>query len=154
MLIPKASVAICRRSCVDLKTECRLLEESIWRSRLLRKLFEGFRVEVKILSLSSLFYLTPFVFALLWGISWEDGWRKYIGEIHESTSEDWCGEVQRHEQFWYVKVWGYGCTDGIKPRRHSTVGKKRASTTEEDWDKMNRSACGLIRSCLTQDIKY
>jgi len=32
--------------------------------------------------------------------------------------------------------------------------KKRASTTEEDWDKMNRSACGLIRSCLTQDIKY
>ena len=32
--------------------------------------------------------------------------------------------------------------------------KKRASTTEKDWDKMNRSACGLIRSCLTQDIKY
>jgi len=27
--------------------------------------------------------------------------------------------------------------------------KKRASTTEEDWDKMNRSACGLIRSSLT-----
>ena len=27
--------------------------------------------------------------------------------------------------------------------------KKRASTTEEDWDKKNRSACGLIRSCLT-----
>jgi len=32
--------------------------------------------------------------------------------------------------------------------------KKRASTTKEDWDKMNRTACGLIRSCLTQDIKY
>ena len=32
--------------------------------------------------------------------------------------------------------------------------KKRASTTEEDWDKMNRTACGLIRSYLTQDIKY
>ena len=32
--------------------------------------------------------------------------------------------------------------------------KKRASTTEEDWDKMNRSACGLIRFYLTQDIKY
>ena len=32
--------------------------------------------------------------------------------------------------------------------------KKRASSTEEDWDKMNRSACGLIRSRLTQDIKY
>ena len=44
--------------------------------------------------------------------------------------------------------------DGIKPRRHSMVEKKRASTMEEDWDKMNRSACGLIRSCLTQDIKY
>ena len=30
--------------------------------------------------------------------------------------------------------------------------KKRASTTEED--KMNCTTCGLIRSCLTQDIKY
>ena len=32
--------------------------------------------------------------------------------------------------------------------------KKCSSMTEEDWDRMNRSACGLIRSCLTQDIKY
>ena len=32
--------------------------------------------------------------------------------------------------------------------------KKCDSTTEEDWDKMNRTACSLIRSCLTQDIKY
>jgi len=32
--------------------------------------------------------------------------------------------------------------------------KKRDSITEEVWDKMNRMACGLIRSCLTQDIKY
>ena len=32
--------------------------------------------------------------------------------------------------------------------------KKSASTTEEDWDKMNRSACGLIRSYMAQDIKY
>ena len=56
VLIPKASVTVWRRSCVDLeamlglfvgscvdlKTAYRLLEESIWRSRLLRKLFEGF----------------------------------------------------------------------------------------------------------------
>ena len=32
--------------------------------------------------------------------------------------------------------------------------KKRETTTEEDWDKMNRTTCGLIRSYLTQDIKY
>ena len=32
--------------------------------------------------------------------------------------------------------------------------KKRSTSTEEEWEKMNRSACGLIRSCLTQDIKY
>jgi len=32
--------------------------------------------------------------------------------------------------------------------------KKRASTTEENWDKMNRSTYNLIRSYLTQDIKY
>ena len=32
--------------------------------------------------------------------------------------------------------------------------KKRDSTTEEDWDKMNQMTCGLIRSYLTQNIKY
>jgi len=32
--------------------------------------------------------------------------------------------------------------------------KKHKTTTEEDWNKMNRMACGLIRSCLTQEIKY
>ena len=32
--------------------------------------------------------------------------------------------------------------------------KKRVSTIEEDWDKMNQTTCGLIRSCLIQDIKY
>ena len=30
--------------------------------------------------------------------------------------------------------------------------KKHASTTEEDWEKMNRTACGLIKSCLTQEV--
>ena len=30
------------------------------------------------------------------------------------------------------------------------LGKKCEITSEEDWDKMNRTACGLIRSCLTQ----
>ena len=32
--------------------------------------------------------------------------------------------------------------------------KKRNSMTKEDWDKMNRTTCDLIRSFLTQDIKY
>jgi len=32
--------------------------------------------------------------------------------------------------------------------------KKRVSTIEEDWDKMNRMTYSLIMSCLTQDIKY
>ena len=32
--------------------------------------------------------------------------------------------------------------------------KKTKATSEQDWDKMNRMACGLIRSYLTQDIKY
>ena len=32
--------------------------------------------------------------------------------------------------------------------------KKYETTSEENWDKMNRTTCGLIRSCLTQDIKY
>ena len=32
--------------------------------------------------------------------------------------------------------------------------EKSEETSEKDWDKMNRMACGVIRSYLTQDIKY
>ena len=32
--------------------------------------------------------------------------------------------------------------------------KKKSTTTDEEWAKMNMSACGLRRSCLSQDIKY
>ena len=32
--------------------------------------------------------------------------------------------------------------------------EKSEETSEKDWDKMNRTACGIIKSCLTQDIKY
>jgi len=32
--------------------------------------------------------------------------------------------------------------------------EKPKETSEKDWDKMNRTTCSLIRSCLTKDIKY
>ena len=32
--------------------------------------------------------------------------------------------------------------------------RKSDETSKKDWDKMNRTTCGIIRSCLTQDIKY
>ena len=32
--------------------------------------------------------------------------------------------------------------------------EKSEETSEKDWDKMNRTVCGLLRSYLTQDIKY
>jgi len=32
--------------------------------------------------------------------------------------------------------------------------EKQEETSVKDWDKMNRTACDLIRSCLIQDIKY
>jgi len=32
--------------------------------------------------------------------------------------------------------------------------KKRDSISKKDWDKMNLTTCGVIRSCLIQDIKY
>ena len=38
--------------------------------------------------------------------------------------------------------------------RTLSLEKKKSTTTDEEWAKMNRSACGLIRSCLWQDIKY
>ena len=51
-------------------------------------------------------------------------------------------------------MWGDGCPNDIKSRRLSTSGRKTGGDTEKDWDKMNRMVCGIIRSCLTQDIKY
>jgi len=32
--------------------------------------------------------------------------------------------------------------------------EKLEKISEKDWNKMNRTACSVIRSCLTQDIKY
>ena len=32
--------------------------------------------------------------------------------------------------------------------------EKPAETSKNDWNKMNCTACGIIKSCLTQDIKY
>ena len=32
--------------------------------------------------------------------------------------------------------------------------EKLEETFEKDWDKMNRTACGVIRFYLTHDIKY
>ena len=32
--------------------------------------------------------------------------------------------------------------------------EKLEETFEKDWDKMNKTTCGVIRSYLTQNIKY
>ena len=32
--------------------------------------------------------------------------------------------------------------------------KKLDEISKNNWDKMNRTACGVIRSYLTQDLKY
>jgi len=32
--------------------------------------------------------------------------------------------------------------------------EKPEDISEKDWEKMNKTACDLIRSYLTQDIKY
>ena len=32
--------------------------------------------------------------------------------------------------------------------------KKPEEILEKHWDKMNQVACGVIRSCLIQDLKY
>jgi len=31
--------------------------------------------------------------------------------------------------------------------------EKLVETSKKNWTKMNQTACGIIRSCLTQDIK-
>ena len=34
------------------------------------------------------------------------------------------------------------------------IERKVQKTSEKDWDKMNEMVYGLIRSCLTQNVKY
>jgi len=46
------------------------------------------------------------------------------------------------------------CDVSIKPRKCSTFRRKPEETSEKNWDKMHKMMCGVIRSCLTQDIKY
>lgn len=36
----------------------------------------------------------------------------------------------------------------------SELKEKPEDIQEKDWNKMNRTTCGVIRSCLTQDLKY
>ena len=79
MLIPRASVAVWRRSCVDLraalglfvescvdlKTSFALFKESDSVELIVLKTLLRFHFKVKILFLSSLFDLIPFAFTLL-----------------------------------------------------------------------------------------
>ena len=54
-------------------------------------------------------------------------------------------------------MWRYEVMDALTASNLEDtlrLEKKHESTAEEDWDKMNRTVCDLIRSCLTQDIKY
>ena len=53
---------------------------------------------------------------------------------------------------WRCEVIGALMTSNLEDTLR--LEKKYETTTEEDWDKMNQTTYGLIRYCLTQDIKY
>jgi len=55
------------------------------------------------------------------------------------------------------RMWRYEVMDALTASNLEEtlwLEKNPEATSEEDWDKMNRMACGLIRFYLTQDIKY
>ena len=53
---------------------------------------------------------------------------------------------------WRCEVMNALTSSNLEDTLH--LEKKLNATSEQDWDKMNRTTCDLIRSCLTQDIKY
>jgi len=53
---------------------------------------------------------------------------------------------------WRCKVMDALTASNLEDALH--LEEKPEETSKKDWDKMNRIACGVISSCLTQDIKY
>jgi len=54
-------------------------------------------------------------------------------------------------------MWRYEMMDALTAsilENTLRLEEKPEETLEEDWDKMNRTTCGLIQSSLTQDIKF
>jgi len=45
-------------------------------------------------------------------------------------------------------------TDYINLKDSLLFEKNPEEILKKDWDKMNRMVCGIIRSCLTQNLKY
>ena len=55
------------------------------------------------------------------------------------------------------RMWRYEGMDALTASNFENtlqLKEKPKETSEKDWDKMNRTTCSLIRSCLTKDIKY
>ena len=55
-------------------------------------------------------------------------------------------------EIWHCEVRNALLVQGLKDAIASEP--KPAETTKKDWVRMNEVACAVIRSCLTQDIKY
>jgi len=55
-------------------------------------------------------------------------------------------------RMWRCEVMDALTTSNLKDTLR--LEKKPEVTSEQDWNKMNRMTCGLIRSYLTKDIKY
>ena len=54
-------------------------------------------------------------------------------------------------------MWRCEVTDALNAQNLEDTLKLKEMPADLDdvvWRKMNRSACGVIRSCLTQDLKY
>ena len=108
-------------------------------------------MEVKILSLSSLFYLTLFV-----PHCFKESVEKMTGEGTSSgksmNPHPLRIDVVKFNDRNNFSMWRCEVMDALTASNLEDtlrLEKKRASTTEEDWDKMNRTACGLITSCLS-----
>ena len=57
---------------------------------------------------------------------------------------------KKNFEMWRCEVMDALTTSNVEDTQR--LEKKRETTSEEEWEKMSRTAYGLIRSCLTQDI--
>jgi len=74
--------------------------------------------------------------------------------IEYSLFKDWCGEVWQNKQLWIMKMRSSRCVECAEFGVFSWVAEKLVKIEEKIWKKMNITMCRVIRSYLSQELKY
>jgi len=71
-----------------------------------------------------------------------------------SPSEDRCGEVRWHENFGIWRCEVIDVLTASKLKDDLLLENKPKEISEKDWEKMNWTTCGVIRSFFIEDLNY